>query len=215
MSENLPDICRVRLSSGCDELGLHLSEQTQTRLLEYVSLLNKWNKAFNLTAIRDPEQMVIRHVLDALTVLPFLDDKPVLDVGTGGGIPGIIIALCRPDQSITLLDSNGKKTRFLRQAKNQLGINNVEVVQSRAESYSPPVLFDRIISRAFTALDNMVSWCEPLLAQHGVFLAMKGMYPEPNQKPLPSGWQIKEAIPLDVPFTEEQRHLVTITRIAN
>ena len=214
MSESLPDSCRHRLLDGVAQLNLELSDRALGTLLDYIALLQKWNKAFNLTAVRDPEQMIIRHVLDSLAVLPHLDDKKLLDVGTGGGIPGIIIAVCRPEIAVSLLDSNGKKTRFLQQVKVHLKLDNVEVVQSRAEDYSPPVLFDRIISRAFTALDQMVHWCHHLLDQDGHFLAMKGTYPEPGQKDLPPGWVVKNVQPLKVPFIDEHRHLVSITRAA-
>ena len=221
MSENLPDLCQQKLIQGLELLGLEISEVTCEKLLAYVGLLLKWNKAYNLTAIRDPEQMIIRHLLDSLSVIPFLyenkrfDDTKTLDVGSGGGMPGVILAICNPNRQYVLLDSNGKKTRFLRHVKSQLQLNNVEVIQSRAENYSPPELFDRIVSRAFTALDNMVNWCGPLLSDHGLFIAMKGTYPEPEQKPLSDGWEVKRVQAIDVPFINEQRHLVTIGRIAS
>jgi len=130
-------------------------------------------------------------------------------------MPGIILAVCNPETNYTLLDSNGKKTRFLQHAKTQLQLSNVEVIQSRAENYSPPELFDRIISRAFTALDNMIDWCGPLLSEKGLFVAMKGSYPEPEQKPIPVGWEVKDVQPINVPFIDEQRHLVSIGRMAS
>ncbi len=212
MSENLPDQCRTRLEQGITQLSIQLQETQVSQLLDYVALLCKWNKAYNLTAIRDPEQMIIRHLLDSLAILPYLQTRRILDVGTGAGIPGLIIAICQQDTEVTLLDSNGKKTRFLQYATTQLSLDNVEVVQSRAEDYSPVELFDRIVSRAFTALDKMVHWCHPLLAEEGVFLAMKGAYPEPNQKDLPSGWLVTHVEPLVIPFITEQRHLVSVAR---
>ena len=215
MSENLPEVCRQRLTQGLNQLGIALPEQAAEQLLAYVALLVKWNKAYNLTAVRDAEQMVIRHLLDSLSVLPMVAKQDMLDVGSGGGMPGIILAICNPETYYTLLDSNGKKTRFLQQVKTQLQLSNVEVIQSRAENYSPPELFDRIISRAFTALDNMIDWCGPLLSEQGLFVAMKGTYPEPEQKPIPAGWEVKDVQPIDVPFIDEQRHLVSIGRIAS
>ena len=215
MSENLPEVCRQRLTQGLNQLGIALPEQAAEQLLAYVALLVKWNKAYNLTAVRDAEQMVIRHLLDTLSVLPMVAKQDMLDVGSGGGMPGIILAICNPETYYTLLDSNGKKTRFLQQVKTQLQLSNVEVIQSRAENYSPPELFDRIISRAFTALDNMIDWCGPLLSEQGLFVAMKGTYPEPEQKPIPAGWEVKDVQPIDVPFIDEQRHLVSIGRIAS
>ena len=215
MSENLPEVCRQRLAQGLKQLAIALPEQATEQLLTYVALLVKWNKAYNLTAVRDAEQMVIRHLLDSLSVLPMVAGQDMLDVGSGGGMPGIILAICNPETNYTLLDSNGKKTRFLQQAKTQLQLSNVEVIQSRAENYSPPELFDRIISRAFTALDNMIGWCGPLLSEQGLFVAMKGTYPEPEQKPIPVGWEVKDVQSIDVPFIDEQRHLVSIGRIAS
>ncbi len=215
MSENLPEVCRQRLTQGLNQLAIALPEQAAEQLLAYVALLVKWNKAYNLTAVRDAEQMVIRHLLDSLSVLPMVAKQDMLDVGSGGGMPGIILAICNPETYYTLLDSNGKKTRFLQQVKTQLQLSNVEVIQSRAENYSPPELFDRIISRAFTALDNMIDWCGPLLSEQGLFVAMKGTYPEPEQKPIPAGWEVKDVQPIDVPFIDEQRHLVSIGRIAS
>jgi len=167
MSENLPEVCRQRLVEGLEQLEIVLPEKTIEQLLAYVAFLVKWNSAYNLTAIRDAEQMVIRHLLDSLSVLPMVAKQDMLDVGSGGGMPGIILAVCNPETNYTLLDSNGKKTRFLQHAKTQLQLSNVEVIQSRAENYSPPELFDRIISRAFTALDNMIDWCGPLLSERG------------------------------------------------
>ena len=215
MSENLPEVCQQRLVQGLVQLEIVLPENTIEQLLAYVALLVKWNKAYNLTAVRDAEQMVIRHLLDSLSVLPMLAKQDMLDVGSGGGMPGIILAVCNPETNYTLLDSNGKKTRFLQQAKTQLQLSNVEVIQSRAENYSPPELFDRIISRAFTALDNMIDWCGPLLSEQGLFVAMKGTYPEPDQKSIPAGWEVKDVQSIDVPFIDEQRHLVSIGRIAS
>ena len=215
MSENLPEVCRQRLVQGLVQLEIVLPENTIEQLLAYVALLVKWNKAYNLTAVRDAEQMVIRHLLDSLSVLPMVAKQDMLDVGSGGGMPGIVLAVCNPETNYTLLDSNGKKTRFLQQAKTQLQLSNVEVIQSRAENYSPPELFDRIISRAFTALDNMIDWCGPLLSEQGLFVAMKGAYPEPDQKPIPAGWEVKDVQSIDVPFIDEQRHLVSIGRIAS
>lgn len=212
MSDALPEACKRQLITGIEQLELSLSDEVIDRLLEYLALLVKWNKAYNLTAVRDPVEMVHRHLLDSLSLLPYLDNKRMLDVGTGAGIPGLIIAIVKPDQPITLLDSNGKKTRFLQNVKMQMGLNQVEVIQSRVENYSPEHLFDRIISRAFTALDNMVNWCQHLLTEDGAFLAMKGTYPEPNQKPLPPGWSVRNIQKIEVPFVNEERHLVTIDR---
>ena len=212
MSEKLPDVCRQDLVAGCAELHLDLKPEIIADLLAYLGRLVKWNKQFNLTAIRDPQTMVHRHLLESLSILPYLGGGRILDVGTGAGLPGLMIAICRPDLAITLLDTNGKKTRILNQVVMEMQLSNVTVIQSRVENYSPDDLFDRIVSRAFTALDNMVSWCEHLLVPGGEFLAMKGAYPEPGQQPLPADWHVQDVIPLQVPFVEEQRHLVRITK---
>ena len=212
MPEKLPEVCATDLALGCEQLKLSLTTQQHDALLAYLALLHRWNKAYNLTAIRDPHEMLHKHVLDALAIVPHLTGKRILDVGSGGGIPGIILAIVRPESDYVLLDSNGKKTRFLTQAKIELGLKHVEVQQNRAESYYPDRLFDRIVSRAFTALDNMLNLCQHLVLDDGEFWAMKGDYPEPNQQPIPEPWKIKQAVPLDVPFVDAQRHLIVIGR---
>ncbi|MBT8448995.1 MAG: 16S rRNA (guanine(527)-N(7))-methyltransferase RsmG [Gammaproteobacteria bacterium] len=212
MQEKLPDACAKDLACGCDELQLSLTTSQQDALLDYLALLCRWNKAYNLTAIRDPLEMLHKHVLDSLAIVPHITGKRILDVGSGGGIPGIILAIVRPESEYVLLDSNGKKTRFMTQAKIELGLANVEVQQNRAESYYPDRLFDSIVSRAFTALDNMLNLCQHLVLEEGEFWAMKGDYPEPNQKPIPKPWKIKQAVPLHVPFVDAQRHLIVIGR---
>ena len=212
MPESLPDSCRSDLEDGCRQLGLSLSENQINALLAYVAMLLRWNKAYNLTAIRDPREMLQKHVLDALAVVPHLTGKRFLDVGSGGGIPGIILAIVKPELDFVLLDSNGKKTRFLTQAKMQLGLSNVQVQQIRVENYAPDRLFDRIISRAFTALDNMLNLCGHLICEGGEIWAMKGEYPEPNQQPIPESWSVKQAVPLQVPYVEAQRHLIILGR---
>ena len=212
MSENLPDACATDLDTGCTQLKINLSQSQQAALLDYLTLLQRWNNAYNLTAIRDPLEMLHKHVLDSLAVMPHLTGKRFLDVGSGGGIPGIILAIAHPNREFVLLDTNGKKTRFMTQAKLALKLDNVEVVQNRVENYAPDRLFDRIISRAFTALDNMVSLCQHLVTDDGEIWAMKGEYPEPEQKPLPMPWTTTQVIPLKVPFVAAQRHLVILGR---
>jgi len=212
MNEKLPKACKTDLNKAAEDLSIELSEQQQLALLDYLSLLIKWNKAYNLTAVRDPLAMTHRHLIDALSIVPLVPENRLIDVGTGAGIPGIILAILRPQQEITLLDSNGKKTRFLQQVKMQMKLDNVEVLQSRVEGYSPSPLFDTIVSRAFTALDNMVNLTQHLSSKSGKILAMKGTYPEPNQQPLPQPWVVQNVQPLVVPFVDEQRHLVTIGR---
>lgn len=147
-------------------------------LFEYLMLLDKWNKAYNLTAVRHPEAMIPRHLIDSLAIMPWLQGAQVIDVGTGPGLPGIPLAIARPDVQFVLLDSNGKKTRFLQQVKRQLDLKNIEIVQSRVENYRPSSGFDTIVSRAFSSLEQMLFWTQHLIQPNGMWLAMKGRYPE-------------------------------------
>lgn len=163
------------LRHGLEQLGLpDLTEP----LLAYLFLLEKWNHVYNLTAIRDVPAMVTRHALDSLAILPYLQGTSVIDVGTGPGLPGIPLAIARPTLRLVLLDSNGKKTRFLDEVKRQLKLDNIEIVHSRAENYHPPLAFDTVISRAFSDIAQMVSWTKHLVAKDGIWLAMKGRHPE-------------------------------------
>ncbi len=146
-------------------------------LLDYLNLLNKWNAAYNLTAIRDKESMVTKHLLDSLAILPWLQGNAILDVGTGAGLPGIPLALAQPQRRFVLLDSNGKKVRFLHEVKRQLALTNLEVVQFRVENYHPNQGFDTVLSRAFSSLEQMIYWTQHLVAEQGIWLAMKGRYP--------------------------------------
>lgn len=200
------------LSKGLGQLNLSqtLDGNQQNTLLKYVELLNKWNKTYNLTAVRKPEHMVTRHLLDSLSICPYLRGKKVLDVGTGAGLPGIPLATVFPEKNFTLLDSNNKKTRFVVQAVSELELLNVDVVQSRVEEFESEVLFDTIITRAYSAIGDMVAQTSHLLAPDGVFLAMKGVNPVAEIDELPSGYYIKESHVINVPGLEEERHLLEI-----
>ena len=196
-------------------MGIHVSEGHATLLLQYLDLLTKWNKTYNLTAVREPICMVSRHLLDSLSVFPYLHGKNILDVGSGPGLPGIPLAIMKPETQFTLLDSNGKKTRFMSHAVRALGLSNVTVEQRRVESWMPEILFDVITSRAFSALDDMVKMTEHLLLPEGEWFAMKGLYPEEEvislQQTIP-GVVVKDASVLSVPDSEGQRHLVILER---
>nr|WP_244868698.1 16S rRNA (guanine(527)-N(7))-methyltransferase RsmG [Photorhabdus noenieputensis] len=191
--------------------GIELSLQQKQQLVAYVDMLNKWNKAYNLTSVRDPEQMLVRHIMDSIVVSPHLQGYRFIDVGTGPGLPGIPLAIVRPDSHFTLLDSLGKRVRFLRQVQHELGLVNIEPVQSRVEEYSSKPPFDGVISRAFASLQDMVSWCshlpEPI---HGRFYALKGVLPEEELTMLPVGISVDSVIKLNVPELEGQRHLVIL-----
>ncbi|MBZ0335350.1 16S rRNA (guanine(527)-N(7))-methyltransferase RsmG [Marinobacter sp. AL4B] len=200
-----------QLRDGLAEMQLSINNGQQQQLLAFLALLNKWNKAYNLTAVRDERVMVSRQLLDSLSIMPWITTDHLLDVGAGGGMPGIPLAIAFPDKRFTLLDSNGKKTRFLNQCVLELGLNNVDVIHGRAEDCQPEQPFCQISSRAFTALENLVTWCEQLLSQDGEFLAMKGQYPDDEVAALPSRWQVESNHSLKVPGADGERHLLIIT----
>lgn len=213
MSEAIAANARLvgKLQKGADYLGISLSSVQQQALMSYLELLVKWNKAYNLTAIRDPEAMVALHLLDSLAISNYLADAVnLLDVGTGPGLPGVILAIMHPEREFTLLDSNGKKTRFLFQVKTALGLDNITIINGRVEAYTPPRPFDMITSRAFASLQDMVNWCHHLLAPTGCFLAMKGQFPEDEIQALPVGFQLQSSQVLEVPGVEGQRHVLRI-----
>lgn len=190
---------------------IELTDGQKQQLLAYVGLLHKWNKAYNLTSVRDPEQMLIRHIMDSIVVNPYLKGEKFIDVGTGPGLPGIPLAIVRPEAQFTLLDSLGKRIRFIRQVLHEVGITNVNPVQSRVEEFSTPDCFDGVISRAFASLQDMVSWCHHLPAENGKFYALKGVISEDEIKQIPDGFQVKDIIRLNVPELEGERHLVIIS----
>lgn len=204
-----PAQLRERLTSGCTALGLNLPPPSIERLLDYIALLDKWNQAYNLTAVRDPGEMVTRHLLDSLAVAPHLTGQRIIDVGTGAGLPGIPLAILFPERQFVLLDSNGKKTRFLVQAKASLGLDNVTVIHSRVEEYRPEEPFDTVIARAFAALTDILSLCRHLVAKEGAVLAMKGDASEAEL--VPEGFRLAGLIALNVPgLAHEKRHLIRV-----
>lgn len=199
-----------KLEAGIAQLELQLPPEVVARLMAYLALLVKWNSAYNLTAVRDPEQMVVRHLLDSLSILPALHGRTLIDVGTGAGLPGLVLALAEPALEVALLDSNGKKVRFLRQAIAELGMPNARAVQGRVEEF--PGCFEIVTSRAFATLADMVNWSAHLLEEQGEMLAMKGTYPQAEIAALPAGFAAQAVVPLKVPFLNEERHLVRIRR---
>ncbi|HEY9052709.1 MAG TPA: 16S rRNA (guanine(527)-N(7))-methyltransferase RsmG [Gammaproteobacteria bacterium] len=199
-----------RLKAGLKQMGLALDDTTRSRMLAYLQLMQKWNKAYNLTAIRDMDQMVIRHLLDSLSILPFITGSPVLDVGTGAGLPGIPLALAMPDCQFVLLDSNGKKTRFLTQVKIELGIENIEIIHARIEDYQPGKTFSIITCRAFAGLNTILDRTQHLLTSTTRILAMKGKEPVAS---LPSGFEQVNNHPLQVPWLDEERRLIEIKSV--
>ena len=203
------------LKNGLQALQLECTEQQQQLLLSYLQLLEKWNQHFNLTAVRDIEQMLSLHLLDSLSIARFIHGQHILDVGTGAGLPGIPLAILYPGKSFTLLDSNGKKIRFCRQAIMQLGLKNIVAEQQRIETYQPAQDFDQITTRAFTNLPNMLDWLDHLMQPATELLAMKGQLPVDEIKQLAElGFDVIEE-PLNVPQVEGERYLLLIKRHEN
>ncbi|HFD3889317.1 16S rRNA (guanine(527)-N(7))-methyltransferase RsmG [Serratia nevei] len=200
-----------KLDSLLAAAGIELPDQQKQQLLGYVGMLDKWNKAYNLTSVRDPQQMLVRHILDSIVVNPHLQGSRFIDVGTGPGLPGIPLAIVRPDAHFTLLDSLGKRVRFLRQVQHELGLNNIEPVQSRVEEFPAEPPFDGVISRAFASLQDMLSWCHHLPAKGlGRFYALKGVRPDEELTQLPAGVSLESIVRLQVPELEGERHLVIL-----
>ncbi|EBH9040267.1 TPA: 16S rRNA (guanine(527)-N(7))-methyltransferase RsmG [Salmonella enterica] len=199
-----------KLSRLLDEAGISLTDHQKTLLVAYVDMLHKWNKAYNLTSVRDPAEMVVRHILDSIVVAPYLHGQRFIDVGTGPGLPGIPLAIVLPDAHFTLLDSLGKRVRFLRQVQHELKLENITPVQSRVEAYPSEPPFDGVISRAFASLNDMVSWCHHLPGEKGRFYALKGQLPEDEMASLPDDVSVESVEKLRVPQLEGERHLVII-----
>lgn len=204
------DTLRLRLERGAAELGVVLSAEQVTLLLDYLAEFARWNRAYNLSAVRDIDKMLGRHLLDSLAVAPHIHGQRLIDVGTGGGLPGIVLAICFPQKHFTLLDSNGKKTRFLFHVKTQLGLDNVQVENTRVENLRPAELFDGVISRAFASLADMTLWCDHLINQTGRFYAMKGVFPADELASIGHSHQVHEQVSLCVPGEEGERHLLIL-----
>ena len=198
------------LAAGIIGLDLKLGPQQQAMLLDFLALMLKWNRVYNLTAIREPERMVSHHLLDSLAIVPHVDGENILDVGSGAGLPGIPLAVARPDISVTMLDSNHKKTAFIQQAIAALGLKNARVISERVENLRMPQLFDVIVSRAFAELSDFVTQSGHLLDEGGEFVAMKGQQPDAEIARLPDSFGVKKMLRLVVPGLDAERHLVFI-----
>ena len=202
-----------KLAQGIAELGLRVPAATQRKLLDYVALIEKWNRVHNLTAVRESTKMVSDHLLDCLAVVPYLEARTILDVGSGAGLPGIPLALVWPQAGVTLLDSNHKKAAFLRQATIELGLSNTEVVCERVEKWQPQREFELVISRAVSDLPEFLKLAGRLCAAHGTVAAMKGLYPHEELAQLPDGFKLRGVVPLQVPGMRAERHLVLLSPV--
>lgn len=197
-----------KLAQGVAELRLDISAAVQHQLLDYLALIQKWNKVYNLTAVREAQKMVSHHLLDCLAVVPHVRAHSIIDVGSGAGLPGIPLALALPQSRVTLLEANHKKATFLKQAVIELGLGNVAVVCERAETWQPPHKFEVVISRAFSDLPEFLGAAGRLCAANGTIAAMKGVYPDEEIAQLPPGYELRSVVPLAVPGLEAERHLV-------
>lgn len=192
------------------QTSLQLSPLQLQQCIAYVQLLHKWNSAYNLTSVRDPQEMLVKHVMDSLVIAPYLQGKRFIDVGTGPGLPGVLLAIYYPDKAFTLLDSLGKRIRFLNQVKLQLALQNITPLQSRVEDHQPEIGYDGVISRAFASLSDMINWCQHLPAKQGRFYAMKGAAVQEEISVLPDTVQVQSLHTLTVPELEAQRYLVIL-----
>lgn len=195
-----------------EQAQINLSEAQIDQQLALVGLLDKWNKAYNLTSVRNPKDMLTRHIMDSLAVREYLQGQRFIDVGTGPGLPGLPLAIAEPDKEFVLLDSLGKRIRFIRQVCHELKLTNVIAVQARVEDYQDEKQFDGVISRAFASLNDMLSWCEHLPAENGRFYALKGLYPQDELEQLPGQYKIESIEQIKVPGIDASRHIVIISK---
>lgn len=203
------------LADGIKDMHLDVSAAQQDKLLDYLALMNKWNSVYNLTSLRDPMQMVTHHLLDSLAAVPaFMDARNVLDVGAGGGLPGVVLAICRPDMKLSMIDTVHKKTAFLKQVKAELELANVTVHTMKVQELDVSDKFDVITSRAFADLTDFLNWSGHLLAEGGKFIALKGTAPAEEQERIPAEWRISGLQPLQVPRLGAERHLIFVDRSA-
>ncbi|MDC5821925.1 16S rRNA (guanine(527)-N(7))-methyltransferase RsmG [Vibrio europaeus] len=204
---------RTQLDELIAQTDLEVSPRQREQLVGYVEMLNKWNKAYNLTSVRDPQEMLVKHIMDSIIVSTHLQGERFIDVGTGPGLPGIPLSIMNPDKTFVLLDSLGKRIRFIKQVLHELKIENVTPIQSRVEEYQPEDKFDGVLSRAFASMTDMVEWCHHLpKSQGGHFLALKGQLPQDEIEHLPEWCSVTDVKALNVPQLEGERHLVILSR---
>ena len=201
---------KAKLENLLAQAEIQLTDLQKDQLIKLVQLLNKWNKAYNLTSVRDPQEMLVKHILDSIVVSPYLQGDRFIDVGTGPGLPGLPLAIINPTKQFVLLDSLGKRISFIRNAVRELGLTNVEPVLSRVEEYQPAQKFDGVLSRAFASLKDMTDWCTHLPKQDGYFYALKGIYHEDEVQELDKKFEVKDVITLNVPELVGERHLIVL-----
>ena len=206
----MPKDLAAQLQQGLQSLNLQLSNEQQLKLIAFIELLKKWNRVYNLTAVHDLHQMLKRHLLDSLSIAPYLKGARVVDIGAGAGLPGIPLAIANPEIHFVLIDSNRKKTRFMQQAKTELELNNVDVVCSRAEDFKTSELFDSVISRALSSLSQFTGWASHLCAADGIILAMKGTYPETELSEIAKSFEIKAVHKINYWGLDAERYLIEI-----
>ena len=200
------------LASGLEALSLDLTNDQKQQLVEFVLLIDKWNKAYNLTSIRCPNQMMVKHILDSLAIVPHLTGDNIIDVGTGPGLPGMPLAIAFPDKTFTLLDSLGKRVRFMTQCVHTLKLTNVTPVNSRVENHVGEKPYDIVLSRAFASLKDMLHWCEHLVDSDGQFLALKGQFPQKEIDEVSDHFLVSDTKNITVPNLDGERHLVWLSK---
>ena len=201
---------KAKLENLLTQAQIQLTDLQKDQLIQLVQLLHKWNKAYNLTSVRDPLEMLVKHILDSIVVSPYLQGDRFIDVGTGPGLPGLPLAIINPTKQFVLLDSLGKRISFIRNAVRELGLTNVKPVLSRVEEYQPEQKFDGILSRAFASLKDMTDWCHHLPKENGYFYALKGIYHEDEVQELDKKFEVKDVITLNVPELVGERHLIVL-----
>lgn len=208
----MTDLIREELQRGISSLSLNCNEEMLSSLLLYIDLLKKWNSAYNLLGGNESDSLISRHILDSLSVDPYLEGSLIADIGAGAGLPGIPLAILNPGKNFVLIDANGKKTRFMFQAKIQLGLENISIENCRIEHYQSIQQIDMVIMRAFSTLADALTMLKPIFSDECKLLAMKGHYPEDEIARLPDGFELSKSTKLDVPGTESQRHLIEVMR---
>lgn len=202
----------TQLDEYLSQTSLSVTAGQKRQLIEFINMLHKWNKAYNLTAVKAPQQMLIRHIMDSLVIGEHLQGQTFIDVGSGPGLPGIPLAILFPKKEFFLLDSLGKRIRFQKQVQYQLELKNVSSIESRVEDFHPDVLFDGVLSRAFASIADMLNWCQHLPTEDGIFYALKGQLSTEEMEALPDEFDIIDTIKLQVPHLNESRHLVKIQK---